>query len=67
VTGIRHDAYADAYRIPTEEEKPPLEQGHYLHPELLGASPEQSIGYRLPSAYTTADRTQVAVAVSGTN
>ena len=44
VTGIRHDAYADAYRIPTEEEKPPQEQGHYLHPELFGAAEQQAIG-----------------------
>ena len=44
VTGIRHDAYADAYRIPVEEEKPLLEQGHYLHPELFGASEHQAIG-----------------------
>lgn len=44
VTGIRHDAYADANRIPTEEVKPPQEQGHYLHPELFGASEQQSIG-----------------------
>lgn len=35
VTGIRHDAYADAHRIPVEEEKPVLERGHYLHPELF--------------------------------
>jgi hypothetical protein len=38
VTGIRHDAYADANRIPVEEEKPPQEQGHYLHPELFTAT-----------------------------
>jgi hypothetical protein len=44
VTGVRHDAYADAYRIPVEEEKPPQEQGHYLHPELFGASEHQAIG-----------------------
>jgi hypothetical protein len=44
VTGIRHDAYANAHRIPTEEEKPANEQGHYLHPELFGAGPEQGIG-----------------------
>jgi hypothetical protein len=44
VTGIRHDAYADAYRIPVEEEKPPQEQGRYLHPELFGASEHQAIG-----------------------
>ena len=44
VTGIRHDAYADAYRIPVEEEKLPQEQGHYLHPELFGASEHEAIG-----------------------
>ncbi|HEY4842034.1 MAG TPA: DNRLRE domain-containing protein [Terriglobales bacterium] len=45
VTGIRHDAYADAHRIPTEEMKPPDEQGRYLHPELFGAPAERAIGY----------------------
>ncbi len=43
VTGIRHDAYADAHRIQVEEEKPALERGHYLHPELFGASEAQHI------------------------
>ncbi|HEY0703293.1 MAG TPA: hypothetical protein VGD60_11040, partial [Candidatus Acidoferrales bacterium] len=43
VTGIRHDAWADAHRIPTEEEKPANEQGTYLHPELFGAPPQQGI------------------------
>src|ERR1700722_6357459 len=43
VTGIRHDAWANAHRIPVEEEKPANEQGHYLHPELFGALPEKGI------------------------
>ncbi|HEY0701459.1 MAG TPA: hypothetical protein VGD60_01710, partial [Candidatus Acidoferrales bacterium] len=43
VTGIRHDAWANAHRIPTEEEKPANEQGTYLHPELFGAPPEKGI------------------------
>jgi trimeric autotransporter adhesin len=43
VTGIRQDAYANAYRIPTEEEKPPQERGHYLHPELFGAPAESRL------------------------
>jgi len=42
VTGVRQDAYANAYRIPVEEMKPPQEQGHYLHPELFGAGAEKS-------------------------
>jgi trimeric autotransporter adhesin len=47
VTGIRHDAYADAHRIQVEEEKPVADRGKYLHPELFGAPPEQAVGYRV--------------------
>jgi hypothetical protein len=36
VTGIRQDAYANAHRIPVEEEKPAAERGHYLHPDAFG-------------------------------
>jgi len=50
VTGIRHDAYADAHRIKVEVEKSPQEQGRYLHPELFGAPAEQAIGYQAPPA-----------------
>jgi hypothetical protein len=35
VTGIRQDPYANAHRVQVEEQKPPREQGHYLHPELF--------------------------------
>jgi hypothetical protein len=35
LTGIRQDAYANAHRIQVEEQKPPRERGHYLHPELF--------------------------------
>jgi hypothetical protein len=50
VTGIRHDAYADAHRIQVEEDKPLQEQGHYLHPELFGQPGSKRISYaqRLP-------------------
>jgi hypothetical protein len=60
VTGIRHDAYANAHRIQTEVEKPPQEQGRYLHPELFGASAEQAIGARVPAAAKTVDAKDVA-------
>ncbi len=50
VTGIRQDAYANAHRVQVEEDKPPQDQGHYLHPELFGAPPEQAVGYRAPAA-----------------
>ncbi|MBN1584676.1 MAG: hypothetical protein JXA89_28475 [Anaerolineae bacterium] len=36
VTGIRQDPWANAHRIPVEEEKPQIEQGLYLRPELYG-------------------------------
>ena len=45
VTGIRHDAYADAHRIQVEEDKPLQEQGHYLHPELIGQPKPSATAY----------------------
>ncbi len=42
VTGIRQDAWANAHRIPNEQDKPAAERGHYLHPELYGASAEKN-------------------------
>jgi hypothetical protein len=35
VTGIRRDAWANANRIPVEEDKLPAQRGKYLHPELI--------------------------------
>ncbi len=45
VTGIRHDAWANAHRIPVEEDKPEKEQGLYLHPKEFGQPEEMGIGY----------------------
>ena len=45
VTGIRQDAWANAHRIPVEEQKNARERGHYLHPELYGAPEEASIAW----------------------
>ncbi len=45
VTGIRIDAYAEAYRIPVEEYKPAHERGLYEHPELFGQPGEKGINY----------------------
>ena len=36
VTGIRQDAFANANRIPVEEDKPAEAKGTYLHPEAHG-------------------------------
>jgi len=43
VTGIRQDAWANAHRIPVEEQKPEVERGSYLHPELYGAPEEKGV------------------------
>jgi hypothetical protein len=43
VTGVRHDAYANRYRIPVEENKALSEQGYYLHPEVFGQPDSKSI------------------------
>jgi trimeric autotransporter adhesin len=59
-TGIRHDAYANAFRIPVEEEKPLQGQGHYLHPGLFGASPEQAIRYPAPTVPVHAQNTHIS-------
>jgi hypothetical protein len=40
VTGIRQDAWANAHRIPVEEDKPAEEVGTYLAPELFGMPEE---------------------------
>jgi hypothetical protein len=43
VTGTRQDAYANAHRIPVEEDKSPEVRGQYLHPEEHG----QPLGKRV--------------------
>jgi hypothetical protein len=46
VTGIRHDAWANAHRIPVEKPKSEEERGTYLHPELFGAPKEAGVSWR---------------------
>ena len=43
VTGIRHDAWADANRIPVEEDKSEQDRGHYLHPEMFNQPEDKSV------------------------
>jgi trimeric autotransporter adhesin len=45
VTGIRQDAWANANRIPVEQDKPAQERGYYLHPTLYGEPPQKSIDW----------------------
>jgi hypothetical protein len=54
VTGIRQDAWANANRIPVEQEKTATEKGHYLHPELFGHKEELAIGALERPAHTKA-------------
>jgi hypothetical protein len=46
VTGIRQDAYANAHRIPVEEEKPADERDLYLHPTELGQPADLGLDYQ---------------------
>jgi hypothetical protein len=63
VTGVRQDAYAAVHRIKVEEDKPEQERGHYLHPELFGATEKEAIGSRpattLPASASLAKATSV--------
>jgi hypothetical protein len=43
VTGVRHDAYADANPMQVEEVKSDVEKGFYLHPGLFGAPEEKGM------------------------
>jgi hypothetical protein len=43
VTGIRQDAYANAHRLPVEEEKPAKERGYYLHPKIFNQPDERGV------------------------
>jgi len=45
LTGIRQDPWANAHRIPVEEEKDARDRGHYIRPELYGAPEEASVAW----------------------
>ncbi len=45
VTGVRHDAFANANRIQVEVDKSPEERGRYLHPGALGKDLSLGIEY----------------------
>ncbi|MBA3322745.1 MAG: hypothetical protein H0T45_15030 [Pyrinomonadaceae bacterium] len=54
VTGVRQDAYAEAYRIQVEEEKQGVERGAYIHPELFNQPATKRIaGVRSPTSRKT--------------
>jgi hypothetical protein len=45
ITGVRNDAWAKAHPMAVEVNKTLRERGHYIHPELFGAPPENSIDW----------------------
>jgi hypothetical protein len=49
ITGIRQDPWAEAHRVPVEEDKPAHEHGKYQHPELYGQPTEMSV-FRVQAA-----------------
>jgi hypothetical protein len=45
VTGIRHDKFAERYRIPVEENKTGKDVGKYLHPDAYGVNETLGVDY----------------------
>ena len=45
VTGIRHDKFAEKYRIPVEENKTGKDVGKYLHPDAYGLDETLGVDY----------------------
>jgi hypothetical protein len=63
VTGIRQDAFANANRIPVEEDKPAEERGLYLHAEARGAPRSRGIQHaRIKAVRGKAGRKTLGVA-----
>ena len=66
VTGVRHDAWAEAHRIQVEVPKDPRQVGTYLHPELLGKPESLGESYEMTkqgeeaSQQTARDRERMA-------
>ena len=56
VTGIRHDAYANAHRIQVEEPKPAAAVGTYLHPDAFGQPVEKGGSTAADSTAKAKDR-----------
>ncbi len=66
VTGVRHDAWADAHRVVTEVDKAPSDKGKYLHPKELGKSEDLRIGGDLKPHARKNDRAVLPQQAAGT-
>jgi hypothetical protein len=47
ISGVRHDVWAEAHPLQVEQEKPGIERGTYLDPELFGEPAEKSVRWAL--------------------
>ena len=54
LTGIRHDAFANAHRIPVEEYKSDRDRGLYLYPVEQGQARDRGIDWRVLSRFQRA-------------
>ena len=50
VTGIRKDPFANAHRIPVEEDKRPADRGKYLYPKEYGVPETMSVNHEKKQA-----------------
>ncbi|MCG3128655.1 MAG: hypothetical protein CHACPFDD_03544 [Phycisphaerae bacterium] len=58
ITGVRQDAFANAHRIPIEQDKPAALRGSYLHPDAFGQPESRGI-----NAVRTGARTDASCAL----
>jgi hypothetical protein len=56
VTGVRHDAYADAHRVQVEVDKPASERGTFLNATEQGQPLERQLGYEPPREGTSPEK-----------
>ena len=56
ISAVRQDGYAQAHPLLVEQPKTKREQGHYLNPELYGATAEQRIVQRAVRELTAEER-----------
>ncbi len=65
VTGIRHDAFANAHRIQVEEPKPAAAVGTYLHPDAFGRPVQKGRPAVDDSKAIARDRAATSAAAAG--
>jgi hypothetical protein len=65
VTGVRQDAFANAHRIPVEENKTGADRGRYLHPAEHGQPGSAGIGAAKRAATDKKGADPIAAAANG--